>query len=130
MMEFTKEQKKFINEFVSEINNGDAAIFAGAGLSAAAGFVNWKGLLRDLADEIGLSVDRESDLTMVAQYYCNSFNRAKINDKIINEFTTLEKGNLNHSILSRLGIDTYWTTNYDQLIERTLETDGKIVDVK
>lgn len=130
MIEFTKEQKKFINEFVLEINNGDAAIFAGAGLSAAAGFVNWKGLLRDLADEIGLSVDRESDLTMVAQYYCNSFNRAKINDKIINEFTTLKKGNLNHSVLSRLGIDTYWTTNYDQLIERTLENDGKIVDVK
>lgn len=44
-MEFTSEQKRFINEFVIEINNGDAAIFAGAGLSVSEGFVNWKGLL-------------------------------------------------------------------------------------
>lgn len=127
-MEFTSEQKRFINEFVIEINNGDAAIFAGAGLSVSEGFVNWKGLLRDLADEIGLSVDRESDLITVAQYYCNSFNRAKINEKIINEFTTLKKGNENHRLLSKLGIDTFWTTNYDQLIEKTLGEDGKIVD--
>ncbi|MBF4487732.1 SIR2 family protein [Flavobacterium sp. CSZ] len=129
-MEFTLEQKKFIAEFIVEINNGDAAIFAGAGLSAASGFVNWKELLRDLADEIGLSVDRESDLISIAQYYCNKFNRAKINDKIINEFTTLKNGNINHQLLSKLGIDTFWTTNYDKLIEKTLEDDGKIVDVK
>ncbi len=38
-MEFTPKQKKFINDFVIEINNGDAAIFAGAGLSASLGFV-------------------------------------------------------------------------------------------
>lgn len=129
-MEFTAEQKRFINEFIIEINNGDAAIFAGAGLSAPSGFVNWKGLIRDLADEIGLNVDRESDLITVAQYYCNTFNRAKINEKIINEFTTLKKGNINHQILSKLGIDTFWTTNYDQLIEKTLEDEGKVVDVK
>ncbi|MNS30525.1 hypothetical protein D3C72_625600 [compost metagenome] len=129
-MEFTREQNKFINEFVTEINNGDAAIFAGAGLSAPSGFVDWKGLLKDLADEIGLDVSRESDLITVAQYYCNSFNRAKINEKIINEFTTLKKGNINHEILSTIGVDTFWTTNYDQLIERTLQEDGKIVDVK
>jgi len=129
-MEFTSEQKRFINEFVIEINNGDAAIFAGAGLSMPNGFVNWKGLLKDLAEEVGLSVDRESDLITVAQYYCNSFNRAKINDKIINEFSTLKKGNVNHQLLSKLGIDTFWTTNYDQLIEKTLEADGKVVDLK
>ncbi|RXR20190.1 SIR2 family protein [Flavobacterium stagni] len=129
-MEFTHEQKRFIYEFVIEINNGDAAIFAGAGLSATSGFVNWKELLKDLADEIGLNVDKESDLISVAQYYCNSFNRAKINDKIINEFTTLKKGNENHYLLSRIGIDTFWTTNYDQLIEKTLQEDGKIIDLK
>lgn len=129
-MEFTSEQKRFINEFVVEINNGDAAVFAGAGLSVPNGFVNWKGLLKDLAEDVGLSVDRESDLITVAQYYCNSFNRAKINDKIINEFTTLKKGNINHQLLSKLGIDTFWTTNYDQLIEKTLEADGKVVDLK
>ena len=45
-MEFTTQQKTFINTFVTEIINGDAAIFAGAGLSATLGFVDSKNLLR------------------------------------------------------------------------------------
>lgn len=39
-MEFTEQQKKFIKDYVIEINSGDAAIFAGAGLSASQGFVS------------------------------------------------------------------------------------------
>lgn len=129
-MEFTAEQKKFINEYVTEIISGDAAIFAGAGFSASSGFVNWKELLRDLAVELKLDIDKENDLISVAQYHFNKFKRGKINNKIINEFTTLKTGSENHKILSRLGIETFWTTNYDQLIERTLEADGKTVEKK
>src|SRR5690606_15319009 len=129
-MEFTSQQKAFINSFVTEINNGDAAIFAGAGLSASLGFVNWKGLLKDLAEELNLNIEKEHDLISVAQYHFNKFKRGKINNKIINEFTTLKEGSENHKILSRIGIDTFWTTNYDQLIERTLESQGKTVEKK
>ncbi|MBT9188915.1 SIR2 family protein [Zobellia russellii] len=129
-MEFTGQQKAFINSFVTEINNGDAAIFAGAGLSASAGFVNWKELLRDLAEEINLNIDIEHDYVTIAQYHFNKFKRGKINDKIINEFTTLNKGTRNHQILSNIGIETFWTTNYDQLIEKSLEEDGKTVELK
>ncbi|WP_226805513.1 SIR2 family protein [Agriterribacter humi] len=129
-MEFTQQQRSFINAFVTEINNGDAAIFAGAGLSASLGFVNWRGLLKDLADELKLNIEKEHDLISIAQYHFNKFKRGKINNKIKNEFTTLKEGSENHKILSRIGIDTYWTTNYDQLIERTLETVGKTVERK
>lgn len=129
-MEFTQQQKSFINAFVTEINNGDAAIFAGAGLSASLGFVNWKGLLKDLADELNLDIKKEHDLLSIAQYHLNKFKRGKINNKIKNEFTTLKEGIENHKILSQIGIDTFWTTNYDQLIERTLEADGKTVERK
>jgi hypothetical protein len=129
-MEFTKQQNAFINNFVTEINNGDAAIFAGAGLSTPVGFVNWKGLLKDLADELNLNIEKEHDLTSIAQYHSNKFKRGKINNKIKNEFTTLKEGSENHKILSKIGIDTFWTTNYDQLIEKTLEADGKIVERK
>ncbi|MDR6735414.1 SIR2 family protein [Sphingobacterium thalpophilum] len=129
-MEFTQQQKSFINAFVTEINNGDAAIFAGAGLSTPVGFVNWKGLLKDLADELNLNIEKEHDLTSIAQYHSNKFKRGKINNKIKNEFTTLKEGSENHKILSKIGIDTFWTTNYDQLIEKTLEADGKIVERK
>ncbi|WP_313492318.1 SIR2 family protein [Sphingobacterium multivorum] len=129
-MEFTQQQKSFINAFVTEINNGDAAIFAGAGLSTPVGFVNWKGLLKDLADELNLNIEKEHDLTSIAQYHSNKFKRGKINNKIKNEFTTLKEGSENHKILSKIGIDTFWTTNYDQLIEKTLEADGKMVERK
>ena len=129
-MSFTKPQEKFINEYVKAIQDGNAAIFAGAGLSASLGFVNWKELLRDLADDLNLDIDKETDLVSIAQYHSNKFNRTRINEKIINEFTTLEDGSENHQILSRLDIDTYWTTNYDQLIEKTLENNGKKVDKK
>src|SRR5690554_2683856 len=129
-MEFTQQQKAFINAFVTEINNGDAAIFAGAGLSASLGFVNWKGLLKDLADELNLDIDKEHDLLSIAQYHFNKFKRGKINNKIKNEFTSLKEGSENHKILSQIGIDTFWTTNYDQLLEKTLEADGKTVEKK
>jgi hypothetical protein len=129
-MDFTAQQKAFINSFVTEINNGDAAIFAGAGMSASLGFVNWKGLLKDLAEELNLDIEKEHDLISVAQYHFNKFKRGKINNKIINEFSTLSAGSENHRILSRIGIDTYWTTNYDQIIERTLESSGMTVELK
>ncbi len=129
-MTFTQRQKSFINAFVTEINNGDAAIFAGSGFSMSAGFVDWKGLLKDIAEDINLNIEKEHDLISVAQYHFNKFKRGKINDKIINEFTTLSNGSENHKILSRINIDTFWTTNYDQLIERTLEADGKTVEKK
>lgn len=90
-MEFSINQKAFINAFVTEITNGDAAVFAGAGLSAPLGFVNWKNLLRDLAEELNLDIDKEVDLVSVAQYHFNKFKRGKINNKIANEFTTLKK---------------------------------------
>ena len=61
-MEFTDQQKQFIRDYIVEINSGDAAIFAGAGLSASAGFVNWKELLRDLATELNLDIEKEHDL--------------------------------------------------------------------
>jgi len=42
-----KETQNFIVEYVDEIDAGNAAIFAGAGLSVGAGAVSWKELLRD-----------------------------------------------------------------------------------
>ena len=129
-MELTEQQQRFISSYVTEIINGDAAIFAGAGLSATEGFVNWKDLLRDLAIEIKLDVDKEHDLIALAQYHFNTHKRGKINNKIKNEFTTLSKGGENHKVLARLGIITFWTTNYDKLIEKSLDEENKTVEIK
>lgn len=125
------EKKHLIRDLVTELSSNNLAIFAGAGLSVAAGFVDWKDLLRNLAEDIGLDVDKEYDLITLAQYYVNEKNsRNKINQTILDEFSRRAQLTENHKILARLPIDTYWTTNYDSMIEDALKQEGKIVDVK
>ena len=122
----------FIKNYIKALNNGDAAVFAGAGLSAPSGCVNWKQLLREIAEELQLDIEKESDLVAIAQYYYNKngSNRTRLNDIIKDAFQTGKNPNVNHNILARLPVSTYWTTNYDKLIEKSLENNGKICDVK
>jgi len=49
--------KPFIDDFSKALRENNAAIFAGAGLSSGAGFVNWTELLRSVAEELHLKVD-------------------------------------------------------------------------
>lgn len=122
----------FIRKYLEALNNGDAAIFAGAGLSAPSGCVNWKKLLQEIAEELNLDINKEHDLVSLAQYHCNNNgnNRTALNDIIKNAFHSDKQPNINHNILAHLPISTYWTTNYDKLIEKAIEANGKICDVK
>ncbi|WP_241310339.1 SIR2 family protein [Chryseobacterium arthrosphaerae] len=131
-MDFNKpEINAFINDYVSKLRQGTATIFLGAGMSKAAGFVDWKGLLRDIAGELGLRIDDETDLISVAQFHKNkNNNRNKIDEKIVNEFIDSDIETENHRIIARLPFSTIWTTNYDDLIEDTHEKIHKIIDIK
>lgn len=126
-----KEISSFIDRYVKEIKNNSAAMFIGAGFSKSAGYVDWKNLLKDVADDLELDIDKEYDLVSLAQYcYNKNRNRSIINDLIFDEFNK-EKGiDENHRIIARLPIFTYWTTNYDSLIEEALEEAQRIVDIK
>ncbi len=126
-----KEIKSFIIKFSKEIKEQNAAIFAGAGFSMKAGYVNWTKLLEPLAEEIGIDISKELNLVSLAQYYKNEKNnRTEITNRIIEEFSKEAEPDESHLILSRLPIRTYWTTNYDSLIEDSLKVSGKIADVK
>ncbi|MGZ3236723.1 MAG: SIR2 family protein [Burkholderiaceae bacterium] len=128
---FSPDIQAFINSFAGDIADGTAAIFAGAGLSVASGYVNWSELMREIAKELGLDVDRETNLVAVAQYHLNERrNRTRINQTIIDEFSIGHAINANHEILASLPIATYWTTNYDRMLETALESANKVVDVK
>ena len=125
------EIDSFIKNFIKEIKNDNVAIFAGAGFSKSSGFVDWKGLLKDIADELDLDIEKEYDLVSLAQYHFNkNKNRCLLNDMIFEEFTKETNISENHKILARLPISTFWTTNYDSLIEDALTNARKIVDVK
>lgn len=131
-MKFSNEIEAFIKDFVNDLAEENAAIFAGAGMSKAAGYVNWSELLEDIANELGLQIDREYDLISLAQYHVNEKggNKAKLNRKILEEFIDENDITENHRILARLPISTFWTTNYDVLIENSLKEANKIIDVK
>ncbi len=128
----TQAIQDFIGEFSKEVEENNAAIFAGAGLSVPAGFVDWKTLLQPLAKELGLDIKREENLIALAQYHYNEhgYNRNRINQILVNEFSASTSLTANHEILARLPISTFWTTNYDRLIETALERADKTPDVK
>lgn len=121
---------KFLKDYSEAVIQGHAAIFAGAGFSTTAGFVDWKGLIRELATEIGLDVDKEYDLVSLAQYYDNEHSREDVTKAVFNNFTRKATLDSNHMILASLPINTYWTTNFDSLLEEGLRKCGKRVDVK
>ncbi len=124
-------KKELVTKFTKAIREGNAAIFAGAGLSRPSGYVDWKNLLRPLAEEIDLDVDKENDLVAVAQYYRNKRGtRGSINQTIVDAFSSDAEINENVRILTRLPISTYWTTNYDHLIEEGLKESSRKPDVK
>lgn len=125
------EKESFIEDIIKELESENVAVFAGAGLSIPAGYVGWSQLLEPIAKDLKLDIKKEKDLVSLAQYHLNEYkSRAKLNKKLIEEF--FQELNLtdNHRILARLPISTYWTTNYDKLIERSLYEVDKKVDVK
>lgn len=124
-LEFEADQKiKNLDNIVQALRNGRLSIFAGAGLSASSGYVNWKQLIKPMSDYLGLNIN--TDLTMIAQYYENECTREGLNRAILNEFSKVPTKNDNMEILASLPIDTYWTTNYDSIIEDTLLRNGRL----
>ena len=122
----------FLREYTRELHNKNAAVFAGAGLSMTSGYVDWGALLKDIIVDLGLDPAKEHDLVTVAQYHCNQAGGSKtsLTQAIFNHFAPIKSPTQNHRILARLPIHTYWTTNYDKLLEKALEEAKKVPDVK
>jgi hypothetical protein len=129
---FSHEITAFIKDFTEELIAGNAAIFAGAGMSKSCGYVDWVELLHDIAQEIGLDIKEERhDLISLAQFHVNKQRgSAKLAKKIVQEFSHQAEPSVAHEIIARLPIYTYWTTNYDTLIEDALHKASRIPDVK
>jgi len=126
-----REQRRFIRAFGAKALNQEAALFIGAGASRSAGFVDWKGLLAEAAEELDLDIGKEHDLLALAQYHVNGrAGRGEVNQQLIDAFTRESQPTEVHEILARLPIDTVWTTNYDQLLEKAYEAAGRRVEVK
>ena len=125
------DKKTLIKNYCAALNEGRAAIFAGAGMSRPAGFVDWKGLLKDVADELNFKIDENTNLVDLAQYYVNETKSTyALASAILNKFPSDVEPPVNYRILASLPIDIYWTTNFDKLIEKSLQEVNKVFDVK
>src|SRR5258708_22478554 len=121
----------FIEIFVKELEEENVAIFAGAGLSVGAGYVDWRKLLQPIAKDLDLDIDQENDLISIAQYHLNEKqNRSGLNRVLIEQLSPSHAPTDNHRILAQLPIKTYWTTNYDKLITDSLKAAGRIPNAK
>ncbi len=114
-------QKLFINDFTNAMTMGFAAVFAGAGLSMDSNVPSWKDLVKPFSKELRLNHNEINDYIELAQFYVNNRkkNRNKITERIIKSISKTSP-NSKHEIIASLPIKTYWTTNYDNLIEMSL----------
>src|SRR5215211_8002805 len=120
------ELRAFLDLYLEALMCGQASVFVGAGLSVPAGYVDWRMLLKPLAEDVGLDVNKEHDLIRVTQFAINNAGgRARVNRRIISEFSRRATMQPAHEILARLPIVTYWTTNFDSLIEEALQSAGR-----
>jgi hypothetical protein len=122
----------FLREYTSALAEDGASVLVGAGTSMAAGYPSWKGLLQEIAGDLGLEIEDVDDLTAVAQWAIGAdhSNRTTVLNAIREQIEP------DHAIpsallsLARLPIREVWTTNYDRLIERAFGELGRPVDVR
>ena len=75
-------------------------------------------MVEPFALELGLNIEEEHDYARIAQYYRNEKRtRGSINQEIMDQFSPEREPNESVKILTSLPIYTYWTTNYDSIIE-------------
>ena len=121
----------FLKDYTRSLREGDAALFVGAGVSRSAGYVDWKQLLKEIAEDLELDIDRESDLVALAQFHVNRRGgRDRLNQLLIDEFLEHVELTPSHDLIASLPIHTIWTTNYDDLLEVAFSNAKKRVDVK
>ena len=107
----------------NEASAGKLVLFIGAGVSAGAGLPAWKGLLDEIAAELGISAEQRSafqelnvlDWARLLEHRC--VGESTFAEKIA---TRLSKRHyaLAHSLLAALPVDELVTTNYDNLLEK------------
>ncbi|WP_270645517.1 SIR2 family protein [Merdimonas faecis] len=126
LKQIMEQNISYLDHISEQIKLGYISVFAGAGLSVASGYVDWKRLLEPLCKQMRLDINK--DLTEIAQYYKNQYGRQGLNDIVFNEFAKIPKNNENVAWLAKLPIKEYWTTNYDHIIEQEIQKRGKVVE--
>ena len=78
-------------------------------------------MLKPCADELGLTINKDSDLYMIAQYYENEYGKIELVHKFEKTINCLSANSGYLNAILDLGFREIWTTNYDTIIEDNLK---------
>jgi hypothetical protein len=100
--------------------SGSCVLFVGAGLSSGAGLPSWDQLIAALCSGLGIVPSPTYDPLDVAQWYRDRFLAEGLAKVLRSTFQGAGLPTLAHYLLLALPLQYIITTNYDDLIERTL----------
>jgi hypothetical protein len=120
------------SDLVSSFRRGQAAIFVGAEVSVAAGLPTWQQFVASLGSELDLVNSMDDSqyppqmLMTIPQYYENRFGRRRLLDKVAEliERQHVETSEV-HDLITRLPSDLLYTTNFDELFEKSLRSQSR-----
>ncbi len=112
-----------INEAIRHAIDGNAVLFAGSGFSfGSVGLggdspLSGRGLARKLYADVGVDAE-DSDLSIASQLYVERFGEAQLT-RLCREMFTIKSSGAHHREIVDLPWQRIYTTNYDDLIERS-----------
>ncbi len=119
--EYIKAKKSFIDNFINQLKLSNLSFFLGAGVSVGAGFPSWEELLRDIANDIGIDLKKETDYYRIFQYCVNELSLSIVEQRVYEQLSKLSYKSEGIESVLKLPIDSFWTTNFDQVLERNIE---------
>jgi hypothetical protein len=117
-----KEQRELLEQYGAVALAGNASLFVGAGLSQAAGYPGWVGLLEPLRNEANLP-ELKHDSPLLAQYFVDSKpgGQEVLESYILEQMLSVKAAPAGgHRFLAQLPVADIWTTNYDTLLEQAM----------
>jgi hypothetical protein len=122
IMQTKREIEHFLNIYSEQVITGEASLFIGSGVSRESGFPSWSALLSPCAKELGFDLRDNPDLYSIAQYYVNRHSDAELRRQFSKVINTNAVSNTLLDSLLNIPFNSIWTTNYDKLIERGLDS--------
>lgn len=121
------EQDEFLRVFGDSIRRRRATVFVGAGVSLNSGYPNWVELVRPLKEAAKVP-DSVQDPTLVAEYALQHLETSPLERLLLEQLQQISptKNDILEQLLS-IDFGEIWTTNFDTLIEDTVEELNVIV---